>query len=109
MPTTPARRAPCAATPTNGTAPTTACSSAVRTSSVLTESAQASRTPYTPIWWVRNIALRTLLVRQDWARTGILSERPDVSSGETKAARLARYAELRWSSDTSPQLELRGL
>ncbi len=52
----------------------------------------------------RNIAMRTLLARQDWARTGVLSVRPDVSGDETKAARLARYAELRWSSDTSPSL-----
>jgi putative transposase len=47
----------------------------------------------------RNIAMRTLLVRQDWTRTGVLSVRPDASDSETKAARLARYAELRWSSD----------
>jgi putative transposase len=51
----------------------------------------------------RNIALRTLLVRQDWMSTGVLSIRPDVSSDETKAARLSRYAELRWSLDTSPR------
>jgi len=51
----------------------------------------------------RNIALRTLLVRQDWMSTGVLSVRPDVSSAETKAARLLRYAELRWSLDTSPR------
>ncbi len=50
----------------------------------------------------RNIAMRTLLARQDWIRTGVLSVRPDVSSDEAKAARFARYAELRWSSDTSP-------
>src|SRR6266849_8913028 len=30
----------------------------------------------------RNIALRTLLVRQDWMSTGVLSIRPDVSSDE---------------------------
>ena len=53
----------------------------------------------------RNIALRTLLTRQDWVRTGVLSVRPDVSDDETKAARLKRYAELRWSSDTSLSLE----
>jgi putative transposase len=47
----------------------------------------------------RNIAMRTLLVRQDWMRTGVLSVRPDASDSETKAARLARYAELRWSPD----------
>ena len=52
----------------------------------------------------RNIALRTLLVRQDWMSTGVLSARPDVSSEEAKAARLQRYAELRWSPDTSPRL-----
>jgi putative transposase len=52
----------------------------------------------------RNIALRTFLTRQDWVRTGHLSVAPDVSDNETKAARLKRYAELRWSSDTSPSL-----
>lgn len=52
----------------------------------------------------RNIALRTLLVRQDWMSTGELSDRPDVSDREAKAARLSRYAELRWSLDTSPCL-----
>ncbi|MEO7022048.1 MAG: transposase, partial [Ktedonobacteraceae bacterium] len=50
----------------------------------------------------RNIAMRTLLVRQDWASTGQLSVAPDVSDVKTKAARLQRYAELRWSLDTSP-------
>jgi putative transposase len=50
----------------------------------------------------RNIALRTLLVRQDWTSTGVLSVRPDVSSDEAKAERLRRYSELRWSLDTSP-------
>jgi transposase len=50
----------------------------------------------------RNIAMRTLLARQDWASTGSLSVTPDVSDAETKAARLRRYAELRWSLDTSP-------
>lgn len=52
----------------------------------------------------RNIAMRTLLVRQDWSSTGTLSECPDVSDKEAKAARLSRYAELRWSLDTSPLL-----
>ena len=50
----------------------------------------------------RNVTLRTLLARQDWASTGVLSVRPDVSCDKTKAARLSRYAELRWSTDTSP-------
>ena len=51
-----------------------------------------------------NVALRTLLTRQDWMSTGVLSVRPDVSSDEAKAAQRLRYAELRWSPDTSPQL-----
>ncbi len=56
----------------------------------------------------RNTTMRTLLVRQDWMRTGHLSFAPessdsDVSSVEAKAARLARFAELRWSLDTSPE------
>ncbi len=50
----------------------------------------------------RNITMRTLLVRQDWASTGSLSVSPDASDSEAKAARLARYAELRWSPDASP-------
>lgn len=52
----------------------------------------------------RNLAMRALLIRQDWMSTGQLSCAPDVSNVETKAARLSRYAALRWSSDTSPQL-----
>ena len=49
----------------------------------------------------RNVLIRALLVRQDWASTGRLSCAPDVSDAETKAARLLRYADLRWSPDTS--------
>ena len=52
----------------------------------------------------RNVALRTLVIRQDWMATGHLSVVPDVSDVEAKAARLLRYAELRWSPDTSPRL-----
>jgi IS605 OrfB family transposase len=58
----------------------------------------------------RNVTMRTLLMRQDWVRTGQLSvapgslDGPDVSRHEAKAARLSRYAELRWSVDTSPAL-----
>ncbi len=48
-----------------------------------------------------NIALRTLLVRQDWMSTGVLSMRPDVSDVEVKAVRLRRYAELRWNPDAN--------
>jgi putative transposase len=51
----------------------------------------------------RNIALRTLLIRQDWTSTGHLSVAPDGASDETKAARRQRYAELRWSLATSPR------
>jgi len=47
----------------------------------------------------RNVTLRTLLVRHDWTRTGTLSMCPDASDNEAKAARLRRYAELRWSPD----------
>jgi putative transposase len=65
---------------------------------------QQTGRPYTlhaDLVGARNIAMRTLLVRQDWTRTGVLSVRPDASDVETKAARLARYAELRWSLDAS--------
>jgi putative transposase len=51
----------------------------------------------------RNVALRTLLARQDWVSTGVLSERPDVSNDEAKAMQRQRYVELRWSPDTSPR------
>jgi putative transposase len=50
----------------------------------------------------RNISLRTLAIRQDWMATGQLSVAPDVTDHEAKAARLQRYAELRWSPATSP-------
>src|SRR6266567_1341982 len=66
---------------------------------------QRTGQPYTlhaDLIGARNLAMRTLLTRQDWVRTGQLSVAPDVSDVETKAARLKRYAELRWSSDTSP-------
>jgi len=52
----------------------------------------------------RNITMRTLVIRQDWMTTGVLSERPDGSDGEAKALRLQRYSELRWSPDPSPCL-----
>jgi IS605 OrfB family transposase len=51
----------------------------------------------------RNVALRTLLAWQDWVSTGVLSERPDVSDEEAKAAQRRRYAESRWSPDTNPR------
>lgn len=52
----------------------------------------------------RNISIRTLLIRQDWLRTGRLSASPEASGDEAKAARLSRYAELRWSLDASSVL-----
>ncbi|PZW23372.1 putative transposase-like DNA-binding protein, partial [Thermosporothrix hazakensis] len=51
----------------------------------------------------RNLAMRTVLIRQDWMSTGTLSECPDVSDKEAKAERLRRYSEVRWSLDTSPR------
>ena len=57
----------------------------------------------------RNVTMRTLLARQDWARTGCLSTTPDASDREAKAARLQRYAELRWSPEvTSLRSQTRG-
>src|SRR6266699_4413861 len=53
----------------------------------------------------RNVTMRALLVRHDWIRTGCLSITPDASDNEAKAARLRRYAELRWS----PEVSLRSL
>ncbi|HEX6557113.1 MAG TPA: transposase [Ktedonobacteraceae bacterium] len=49
----------------------------------------------------RNLVMRTLVLRQDWSTTGCLSITPDTSDNEAKAARLQRYAELRWSPDAS--------
>ncbi len=50
----------------------------------------------------RNVALRALLVRQDWMSTGILSASPNVSGVEAKAKNLQRFLELRWSLDANP-------
>ena len=58
-------------------------------------------TPHADLVGSRNICLRTLLIRQDWISTGQLSSVPEVTDNEAKAARLARYAEVRWSSATS--------
>jgi IS605 OrfB family transposase len=52
----------------------------------------------------RNILLRALVIWQDWMTTGQLSDAPNVTDHEAKAARLARYAELRWSLVTSSSL-----
>jgi putative transposase len=50
----------------------------------------------------RNIAMRTLLVRQDWSSTGVLSALPNVPRDEVKAETLLRFSELRWNAGTSP-------
>ncbi len=52
----------------------------------------------------RNLVMRTFVLRQDWSTTGHLSIAPDTSDNEAKAARLKRYAELRWSPDASLRL-----
>jgi hypothetical protein len=52
----------------------------------------------------RNVALRTMLVRQAWTSTGVLSVRPDDADNKAKAAHLLRYAELRWSPASSLSL-----
>ncbi|MGH2496113.1 MAG: RNA-guided endonuclease InsQ/TnpB family protein [Ktedonobacteraceae bacterium] len=57
----------------------------------------------------RNVVMRTLLLRQDWSKTGHLSIVPDASDEEAKAARRKRYAELRWSPDVSRKASLRDL
>ena len=49
----------------------------------------------------RNIKCRTILIWQDYLRTGVLVRTPNVSDKEAKASRLKRYAELRWSPDAS--------
>jgi IS605 OrfB family transposase len=54
----------------------------------------------------RNITLRTLLVRQDWIRTGCLSIVPAASDSEAKAERLRRYSGLRWSPEVIKSLRL---
>jgi IS605 OrfB family transposase len=65
---------------------------------------QCGYTLHADLVGARNIALRTLVIRQDWMATGQLSVAPDVTDHEAKAARRHRYAELRWSPATSPAL-----
>jgi len=64
---------------------------------------QCGYTLHADLVGARNIALRTLVIQHDWMATGQLSDVPDVTDREAKAARLARYAELRWSPVTSPR------
>lgn len=54
----------------------------------------------------RNVTMRTLLIWHDWIRTGCVSTIPDASDKEAKAARLQRYAELRWSPEVTTSLRL---
>ena len=77
---------------------------------LLFECQQCHYTLHADLVGARNIALRTLVIRHDWMATGQLSEVPEGSDREAKAARLKRYAELRWSSATSsPRESLRYL
>jgi putative transposase len=71
---------------------------------ILLSACQQLATIHADLVGARNVALRTLLARQDWARTGRLSIVSDVSSDEAKALQRQRYSELRWSLDTSPAL-----
>jgi hypothetical protein len=64
--------------------------------------------PFLDLIGARNIVMRTLVIWHDWLTTGQLSVAPesssddsDVSVGEAKAARLKRYAELRWRPDSA--------
>ena len=68
------------------------------------QNSRCSYTLHADLIGARNVTLRTLLVRHDWIRTGTLSMCPDASDKEAKAARLSRYAELRWSPDASLRL-----
>lgn len=65
---------------------------------------QCGLTLHADLVGARNVTLRTLLIRQDWMRTGLLSTAPDGSDAEAKAKRLQRFWELRWSPDPSSAL-----
>ena len=62
---------------------------------------QCHHTLHADLVAARNITMRTLLIRQDWVRTGRLSTAPEALGDEAKAALLQRYAELRWSLEAS--------
>ena len=53
---------------------------------------------------LRSMHFNPLVIWQDWMATGRLSDAPDETDREAKAARRPRYAELRWSPVTSPRL-----
>jgi IS605 OrfB family transposase len=78
-----------------------------------------SHTLHSDLVGARNVALRALLLRQDFESTGRISAVPDVSHEEAKAKYLPkvaspgetpgvyadrRYLELRWSADAIPTL-----
>ena len=65
---------------------------------------QCGYTLHADLIGARNVTMRTLLIRHDWIRTGCLSIIPDASDREAKAARLQRYAELRWSLEVITSL-----
>jgi putative transposase len=69
---------------------------------------QCHHTLHADLVGARNLVMRTLVLRQDWSTTGHLSIAPDASDHEAKAARLRRYAELRWSPDASLRSESGG-
>ncbi len=54
----------------------------------------------------RNVALRTLISRQEWEVTGRFSAVLDVSSDEAKTERLLRYSGLRWTTDAIPNFNV---
>jgi len=60
---------------------------------------QCGYTLHADLIGARNVALRVLLSRQSWESTGRFSAVPDASSDESKAERLSRYSELRWTID----------
>src|SRR5256885_10339126 len=99
MPTIPPRLAPCVGIPAKPIVPTRG---------LLFVCQNCHYSLHADLVGARNMTMRTLLIRQDWIGTGHLSVAPDVSSDEAKAARLTRYAELRWSSDTSPRASAGG-
>ena len=65
-----------------------------------------SHTLHSDLVGARNVALRTLLLRQDFESTGRISAVPDVSRNEAKAIDLSRFLELRWSVDAIPTFSL---
>ncbi|MGB7443220.1 MAG: transposase [Coleofasciculaceae cyanobacterium] len=63
---------------------------------------QCGFTLHADLLGARNIALRTLISRQEWEVTGRFSAVLDASSEEAKTERLLRYSGLRWTTDAIP-------